>query len=123
VLEGRCHAVDLALGQAVARGFVAPRRDGLAHFLRNGTRLGGVEVEVSGIVTLTVESGFADLPVVFNPKDVVLLDNVRQQRKRRRCFEDFAPVDHEAVSFLADGNQRRHAVTSFSGGSVGSSRA
>ena len=56
-------------------------------------------------------------------EDVVLLDNARQQRKRRRGFEDFAPVDHEADCFLADGNQRRQAVTSFFGGSEGSSCA
>src|SRR5580693_4491899 len=56
-------------------------------------------------------------------EDVVLLDNARQQRKRRRSFEDFAPVDHEADCFLADGNQIRQAVTSFFEGSEGSSRA
>jgi len=59
-----------------------------------------------------------------NPaKDVVLLDNRRQQRKRRSGFEDFAPVDHGADCFVADGNQRRQAVTSLFGGSEGSSRA
>jgi hypothetical protein len=56
-------------------------------------------------------------------EDVVLLDNARQQGKRRRGFEDFALVNHEADCFLADGNQRRQAVTSFSGGIEGSSRA
>ena len=33
----------------------------------------------------------------YPAEDVVLLDNVGQQRKRRRGFEDFAPVDHGAI--------------------------
>src|SRR5712664_512953 len=56
-------------------------------------------------------------------EDVVFLDNAGQQRKRRRFFEDFAPIDHDAAFFLADGNQRRQAVTSFFAGSEGSNRA
>src|ERR1700730_13911116 len=59
----------------------------------------------------------------YPAEGVVLLDNVWQQRKRRRGFEDFAPVDHEADCLLADGNHRRQAVTSFFGGSEGSSWA
>src|ERR1700676_1175983 len=64
MLEGGGHPVDLALRQVTARSLVAPCRDGLADLLRNGARLGSVEVEISGIVHCQLEGSaivlFAD---------------------------------------------------------------
>src|ERR1700676_1250075 len=64
MLEGGGHPVDLALRQVTARSLVATCRDGLADLLRNGARLGSVEVEISGIVHCQLEGSaivlFAD---------------------------------------------------------------
>ena len=59
----------------------------------------------------------------YPAQDIVLLDNVGQQRKRRGGFKHFAFVDHEAAAFKASGTQSRQAVTSFSDRSAGSSLA
>jgi hypothetical protein len=48
----------------------------------------------------------------YPAEDVVLLDNIRQQRKRRSGFEDFAFVDRRAAFFQAAGTHSRQAVMS-----------
>src|SRR4029077_11743406 len=59
----------------------------------------------------------------YPAEDIVLLDDIGQERKRRRGFENLAVVDHKDACALASGTQRRQAVISFLVGSEGSSRA
>ena len=62
-------------------------------------------------------------PGKYPAEDVILLDDTGQERRRRRRFENFAPVDHVFACSLAEGTQSRQAVISFFEGSAGSSRA